>query len=386
MKYFLIAGEASGDLHASRLMEEIQRRDPQADFRYFGGDKMQSVGGTLLRHYRTLAYMGFYPVLRHLPDILRGRRECRRAIADFRPEAVILIDYPGFNLDFIAPWVKRKLPQTKVVYYISPKIWAWKSYRLSKIKRYVDLMLSILPFEVDWYHERGYEVNYVGNPTVDELTAVKSRPFDRDAFCEQYELNANQDIIAILPGSRKTEIAYNLPVMIEGCCGFPGHQLVVAGAPSMTIDDYKSILDNHRVVPPVKVVFNDQYSLLRASSVAAVTSGTATLETAYLEVPQVVCYALKGGKLFYRFMKWALRHIRYVSLVNLLLNREAVRELLGPDFTIDNLRSEVFRLLENSRDARRMREDYAEMIRLLGPAGAPERAAVAVLKLIASPS
>jgi len=384
MKYFLIAGEASGDLHASHLMEAILQQDPKAEFRYFGGEKMQAVGGTLLRHYRTLAYMGFWPVIRHLPEILRGRRQCRQSIADFNPETVILIDYPGFNLDFIAPWVKRKMPRTKVVYYISPKIWAWKSYRLKKIRKYVDLMLSILPFEVAWYHERGYEVNYVGNPTVDELSAVKAQSFDRDAFCRKYELNENQDIIAILPGSRKTEIANNLPVMIEGCCGFPGHQLVVAGAPSMTISDYQAILDNHRVVPPVKVVFNDQYSLLRASSVAAVTSGTATLETAYLEVPQVVCYALKGGKLFYRIMRWALRHIRYVSLVNLLLDHEAVKELLGPYFTIGNLRREIFRLLENSREARLMKQQYAEMIRVLGPAGAPQRAAQAILKLMNS--
>ena len=381
MKYYLIAGEASGDLHASRLMRALREQDAEAEFRYFGGDAMQAEGGTLVRHYRTLAYMGFYQVARHLPEILRGRSQCKQDIAAWRPDAIVLVDYPGFNLH-IAQWARSALPAVRIVYYISPKIWAWKSWRLRSIRRDVDLLLSILPFEVEWYRRRGYEVTYVGNPTVDELEPVVAEPFDRAAFCHRNELNDNQSIIALVAGSRRAEVEDNLPLMIEACCGLPGYQLVVAGAPGLDEAFYAPILDRHRVVPPVKVVFGQTYDLLRASDIATVTSGTATLETAYLGVPQVVCYYFRGGRLVYRIMKAALRSIRYVSLVNLLLGREAVRELLGPYLTIPNLRSEVTKFTDNSPERRRVLADYDEMRRLLGSAGAPRRAAAAVTALL----
>lgn len=381
MRYYLIAGEASGDLHASRLMRALREQDAGAEFRYFGGEAMQAEGGTLVRHYRTLAYMGFYQVVRHLPEILQGRRQCKQDITAWRPDAIVLVDYPGFNLH-IARWARRAMPGVKTVYYISPKIWAWKSWRLRAIRRDVDLLLSILPFEVEWFRRRGYEVTYVGNPTVDELAPVVASPFDREDFCRRNLLNDNQSIIALLAGSRRAEVEANLPLMIEACCGLPGYQLVVAGAPGLDAAFYAPILDRHRIVPPVKVVFGQTYDLLRASEIATVTSGTATLETAYLGVPQVVCYYFKGGRPVYRLMQLALRSIRHVSLVNLLLGREAVRELLGPYLTVESLRREVKKFTDNSPERRQVLADYDEMRRLLGPAGAPQRAAAAVTDLL----
>ena len=378
MRYYLIAGEASGDLHASRLMRALAAQDPAAEFRYFGGDAMQAEGGTLVRHYSTLAYMGFYQVVRHLPAILQGRRDCQADLLAWRPDVLVLVDYPGFNLQ-IAQWARRALPGVRTVYYISPKVWAWKSWRLRALRRDVDLLLSILPFEVAWFGQRGYEVTYVGNPTVDELAPVVATPFDRTAFCQRNDLNANQSIIALVAGSRRAEVEANLPLMIEACCGLPGYQLVVAGAPGLDANFYAPILDRHRVVPPVKVVFGQTYDLLRAAEVATVTSGTATLETAYLDVPQVVCYHFRGGHIAYRIMQLALRSIHHVSLVNLLLGRTAVCELLGPYLTVPRLRSEVVKFTDNSPERRQLLADYAEMRRLLGPAGAPERAARAIL-------
>lgn len=388
MKYYLIAGEASGDLHASRLMRQLRLQDPKAEFRFFGGDAMQGEGGTLVCHYRDLAYMGFVQVALHLRQILGGMKRCKEDIAAYAPDAVILIDYPGFNLD-IAKWVKQNMPETKVIYYISPKIWAWKEYRLKNIRRYVDCLLSILPFEVDWFAERGYKVDYVGNPTVDELAPIAAAPFDRSAFCTQHGLNENQSIIAVLPGSRKAEVSGNLPIMLEAVTSLSCHQVVVAGAPGLTPDFYESILSRYRMVPPVRLVFDETYSLLRAAEVAAVTSGTATLETAYLRVPQVVCYQFRGGMPFYRIMKWVLRHIGHVSLVNLILcgigkqgQEPAVTELLGPFLTPQRLRSELKTLLGDSAPRREMLARYDRMIALLGSPGAPEKAARRILELL----
>lgn len=387
MKYYIIAGEASGDLHASHLMKELKAQDPKAEFRYFGGDAMQAVGGTLVRHYRELAYMGFVQVALHLPQILTGMRDCKRDVRSFSPDAVILVDYPGFNLG-MAKWVKRNMPGVKVFYYISPKIWAWKEYRIRQIRQYVDCLLAIFPFEVEWFRQRGYEVTYVGNPTVDELAPVLAQPFDREAYCLRHGINSNQSVIAILPGSRRAEVMDNLPLMLDAATTISCHQVVVAGAPGLSPDVYAEIIRKHNMVPPVKLVFGETYDLLRAAEVAAVTSGTATLETAYLRCPQVVCYRFGGGRLFYNVMKFVLRHIRFVSLVNLVIDgfagrlsadESAVRELLGYKLTPDSLHHELVALLGESAERKKMLTYYDRMSQTLGEPGAPVRAASAIL-------
>ena len=387
MKYYLIAGEASGDLHASHLMRQLQARDPKAQFRFFGGDAMAAVGGELVCHYRDLAYMGFVQVALHLPQILQGMRRCKEDIAQFAPDAIILVDYPGFNLG-IAKWVKTQMPSVKVFYYISPKIWAWKEYRIKQIRRYVDRLLCILPFEVEWFRQRGFEVSYVGNPTVDELAPVVAEPFDRDDFCRRHEINANQSIIALLPGSRKAEVNDNLPLMLEAATTISCHQLIIAGAPGLAPDFYERIIRRYQMVPPVRIVFGETYNLVRAAEVAAVTSGTATLETAYLRCPQVVCYRFGGGKLVYSIMKQVLRHIRFVSLVNLVIDgfskehplvEPAVPELLGYKCTSHELHQLLVSLSGQSEARSRMLAQYDEMIRILGAPGAPARAAEEIL-------
>lgn len=390
MKYYLIAGEASGDLHASFLMRQLKKLDPQAHFRFFGGDSMAAEGGTLVRHYRDLAYMGFVQVVRHLPQILQGMKTCKNDIAQYQPDAVILIDYPGFNLD-IAKWVKTQMPSVKVFYYISPKIWAWKEYRIKQIRKYVDRLLCILPFEVEWFHQRGYEVTYVGNPTVDELAPIVAHAFDRQDFCLRHEINANQSIIALLPGSRRAEVNDNLPKMLEAATSISCHQLVVAGAPAVPRELYDQIIRRYQMVPPVKIVFGETFDLVRAAEVAAVTSGTATLETAYLGCPQVVCYCFGGGKLVYSIMQYVLRHIRFVSLVNLLLDgfskdhpleKPAVPELLGYKFSSELLHQELVSLMGQSEARSRMLAQYARMKEILGEPGAPVRAASAILEIL----
>lgn len=388
MKYYLIAGEASGDLHASHLMRQLKQKDSKAQFRFFGGDAMSSVDGSLVCHYRNLAYMGFVQVALHLPQILKGMKLCRSDIEAFAPDAVILVDYPGFNLK-MAKWIKTHLPQTKVFYYISPKIWAWKEYRIRQIRKYVDCLLSIFPFEVEWFRQRGYEVTYVGNPTVDELSAVLSEPFDREVFCQRHGINSNQSIIAVLPGSREAEVLGNLPVMLDAATSISCHQVVIAGAPGFDASFYAEIIRRHNMVPPVKLVFGETYDLLRAAEVAVVTSGTATLETAYLRCPQVVCYQMGGGRVAYYLMKFLLRHIRYVSLVNLILDgfsREnplvtpAVTELLGYKFTASALHRRLLSLCGASAERRRVLSEYDRMIRILGAPGAPSRAASAIIE------
>ena len=380
MKYYLIAGEASGDLHASRLMQELKEQDPFADFRFYGGDAMKAVGGTLVCHYSKLAYMGFVQVALHLREILSGMSQCKKDIAAYQPDAVILVDYPGFNLG-IAKWVKKNL-KAKVIYYISPKIWAWKEYRLKDIRENVDCMLSILPFEVDYYKKHDYEITYVGNPTVDELETLRTENFNREEFCNKHDLNSNQSIIAILAGSRKAEVKGNLPIMLDAVSKIPCHQIVVAGAPGLTPEFYAPILEKYKTVPPVRVVFGETYDILRSSSVAAVTSGTATLETAFLNVPQVVCYQFKGGMLVYKIMELALRRIRYVSLVNLLLDAPSVVELLGPYLTPNRLREELLKILDDGDDRRKMLAEYDRMRLILGQPGAPQRAAAKIIEIL----
>ena len=372
MKYYLIAGEASGDLHASHLMAAILREDAQAEFRFYGGDMMAAVGGTCVQHYREMAYMGFTEVIAHLRPILNNMKNCKRDIMQWCPDVLILIDYPSFNLK-VAKYVKQQLG-IPVFYYISPKLWAWKEYRIKDIRRYVDKVYSILPFEVEFYQRHNYSIDYVGNPTVDELAI---RPYANESFAQFTAAQHLPDkpIIALLAGSRKAEIRRNLPRMIEAAQGFTNYQLVIAGAPGIDADMYKPYLRQGRV----SVVFDATYRLLAQSSAAVVTSGTATLEAALLHVPQVVCYAMPGGKLAYDFFKNILK-IRYVSLVNLIADREVVTELLVHHCTAERIGDELNYLLHDREVHKRVMEGYGEVERRLGKPGAPQRAAQSIVE------
>lgn len=360
-------------MHASNLMKALQREDPDAEFRYFGGDLMAACGGTLVKHYRDMAYMGFIPVLMNLDKVLANMRLCKQDITAARPDVVILVDYPGFNLK-IAKYVKTRL-NIPVYYYISPKIWAWKEWRVKSIRRYVDRLYSILPFEVPFYARHHYEVEYVGNPTVDELAV---RPFADETFADFVSDCGLDDkpIIALLAGSRVSEIKNNLPLMIEAAEPFTDYQLVVAGAPGISPDLYTPYLQGHRV----KVVQGKTYRLLQQSRVALVTSGTATLETALLRVPQVVCYWVGGGKLFYKIFEKILK-VPYVSLVNLIANAPVVCELLGYRATVENLRWELSRLFEEEA-RQKMLAGYDLVADRLGAPGAPENAARSMVKAL----
>ena len=375
MKYYLIVGEASGDLHASHLMAALKEEDPRAEFRFFGGDMMAAVGGTMVKHYKELAYMGFIPVLLHLRTIFANMKRCKEDIVAWSPDVVVLVDYPGFNLD-IAKFVhaKTKIP---VYYYISPKIWAWKEYRIKNIRRDVDELFSILPFEVEFFEGHQYPIHYVGNPTVDEVTAFKAaNPETFADFISDNEL-ADKPIIALLAGSRKQEIKDNLPDMIRAASAFPDYQLVLAAAPGISPEYYAEFVKGTNL----QVIFGRTYSLLQQADVALVTSGTATLETALFRVPQVVCYHTPVGKLV-SFLRKHILKVKFISLVNLIAGREVVRELVADTMTVENMRNELKRLLFQEDYRRKMLDGYEEMARLLGPAGAPRHAAREMVKLL----
>jgi lipid-A-disaccharide synthase len=367
MKYYLIAGEASGDLHASNLMKALKSKDVAADFRYFGGDLMQEEGGELVKHYREMAFMGVIPVLLNIRTIMRNMRICREDIRVYKPDVVILIDYPGFNLK-IAQFVKTKL-NIPVYYYISPKIWAWKKYRIKSFRKYVDRMFCILPFEVDFFKSLNYKVDYVGNPSVDSVSAfreeMKNRP---DTFVENNGLK-DKPILAILAGSRKAEIKQNLPAMLSVAADFPEYNAVIAGAPGLTPDDYKRCGECR-----VKIVYGQTYEILRHASVAMVTSGTATLETALFRVPQVVCYYMNGGKLV-NFVFKNFFHVPYISLVNLIAGSEVVRELFGAEFSYKKIHAELTRIVRDDKYRNEMLAGYDRVISILGEPGASERTA-----------
>jgi lipid-A-disaccharide synthase len=377
MKYFLIAGEASGDLHASNLMIALQAEDAQAEFSFFGGDLMQSAGGTLIKHYREMAYMGVLPVLLHARAILRNMKCCREAIRSYRPDVVILIDYPGFNLQ-IAKFVKTKC-RIPVHYYISPKIWAWKKYRIHALRRYVDRMFCIFPFEKTFYRALDYPVDYVGNPSVDSVAAYKAkRRREKDDFLQENGLDESP-LIVILAGSRRQEIKDNLPAMLDAGASFPEYRCVIAGAPGLERADYVKYMKG-RDVP---VVFGQTYALLEHSHTALVTSGTATLETALFRVPQVVCYYFPGRWLV-NFVYRHFFHVPYISLVNLIAGREIVQELFGARFSREQIRAELKRLLRESAYRRQMQYDYDEIIRLLGKPGASQRTAGRIMEALKS--
>ena len=370
MRYYLIAGEASGDLHASRLIHALRQEDAQAEFRCFGGDLMAAEGATIVKHYRELAYMGFVPVLLHLRTILGNMRQCKEDIAAWRPDAVILVDYPGFNLS-IAKFVKEQ-GICPVYYYISPKIWAWKEYRIKQIRRDVDELFSILPFEVPFFEEKHhYPIHYVGNPTkteVEEFLESKKPEVRREA---------SLPVIALLAGSRKQEIKDNLPAMLSAVKGLEtAYRIVVAGAPAIDADYYRQFVEGSGV----EVVFNQTYQLLSEAHAALVTSGTATLETALFNVPQVVCYETPLPWLIGRLRKVVLR-VRYISLVNLIADSEVVRELVADTFSVENIREELNKILDGpARDA--MLSGYGEVRRRLGDQCAPEETARIIYSLL----
>ena len=376
MKYYLIVGEASGDLHASRLMQSLMQYDPEAEFRFFGGDLMAKVGGTRVKHYRELAYMGFVPVLLHLPTIFKNMKMCKEDIMRWKPDAVILVDYPGFNLS-IAKFVKKNT-NIPVYYYISPKIWAWKEWRIKAIKRDVKEMFSILPFEVPFYEKKhNYKIHYVCNPTAEEVDNFRHVYSEsKDEFCQRNGLSS-KPIIALLAGSRKQEIKDNLPSMLEAARHFEDYQMVVAAAPSITESYYKKFLGDSEA----KMVKTQTYELLSHATVALVTSGTATLETALLNVPQVVCYETPVPKL----IRFAFKHIikvRFISLVNLIADKEIVQELLADRFSIRNIANELYRILPGQPSRERMLADYQLVRDRLGNEVAPDNAArIMVVKL-----
>lgn len=369
MKYYLIVGEASGDLHASRLMQSLMQYDPEAEFRFFGGDLMAKVGGTRVKHYRELAYMGFVPVLLHLPTIFKNMKMCKEDIMRWKPDVVILVDYPGFNLS-IAKFVKKNT-NIPVYYYISPKIWAWKEWRIKAIKRDVREMFSILPFEVPFYEKKhNYKIHYVGNPTTEEVDNFRHVYSEsKDEFCQRNGLSS-KPIIALLAGSRKQEIKDNLPSMLEAARHFEDYQMVVAAAPSIAESYYKKYLGDSEA----KMVKTQTYELLSHATVALVTSGTATLETALLNVPQVVCYETPVPKL----IRFAFKHIikvRFISLVNLIADKEIVQELLADRFSIRNIANELYRILPGQPSRERMLADYQLVRERLGDKVAPDNAA-----------
>ena len=410
MKYYLIAGEASGDLHASHLMQSLKKQDADAQFRFFGGDLMAAVGGTLVKHYRELAYMGFVPVLLHLRTILRNMKMCKQDIATWHPDVVILVDYPGFNLK-IAKYVHRgydgrvvrgredsssaesnlvpPYPRTpappKVYYYISPKIWAWKEYRIKNIKRDVDELFSILPFEVPFFEQKHhFPIHYVGNPTAQEvreyLQALSATPSSVEAALAPLTQGrlTGAPVIALLAGSRKQEIKDNLPAMIAATRHLADrYDIVLAGAPSIEPAYYGPFLAGTHV----SLVVNKTYPLLSKAVAALVTSGTATLETCMFRVPQTVCYYTPLPRLA-GFLKRSFLKVRFVSLVNLIADREVVRELVADTFSVENIRQELERILPGGDQRQRMLADYEEVHRCLGESHAPDEAARIMVHLL----
>ncbi len=375
MKYYLIVGEASGDLHASNLMKALMAEDPEAEFRFFGGDLMTAVGGTCVKHYRELAYMGFIPVLLHLRTIFSNMDRCKHDIEAWKPDVLILVDYPGFNLK-IAAYIKKHT-QIPIYYYISPKIWAWKEYRIKNIRRDVDKLFSILPFEVDFFRGHHYPVDYVGNPCVDAVDSfLRTDTETKEQFCQRLNLESSRPIIALLAGSRKQEIKDNLSRMMEASRSFPQCQFVIAGAPGIAPEFY-----SHYITDGAKIVFGETYRLLRHSEAALVTSGTATLETALFRVPQVVCYYTAAGKLV-SFLRRHILKVKYISLVNLVSGSEVVTELVADGMTVDNIRCELSAIIEGGSRRIQMLSGYDRMIQILGTPGASERAAKLMVKYL----
>ncbi|RVT98222.1 lipid-A-disaccharide synthase [Mucilaginibacter limnophilus] len=365
MKYYLVAGEASGDLHGANLMKALKQQDARAEFRYFGGDLMQAEGGTLVKHYADMAYMGFLEVALNLRSILKNLKQCKQDILAWNPDVLVLIDFPGFNLK-IAEFAKSH--GLLVCYYISPKVWAWNQKRVLRIKRVVDHLFCILPFEVDFFNSWDMKVDYVGNPLLDAAAAFSPDP----AFLEKYQLT-NKKIVALLPGSRKQEINYLLPDMVQVAGRFPDYQFVIAGAPSFSSGYYEPYL-NGRNIP---VVFNATYDLLTHAEAAIVASGTATLETALFNVPQVVVY--KGSAITIAIGRMVIK-IKFISLVNLIMDKPVVKELIQQDCNPEKISAELELLVKNNTYRQNMLVDYDELDRRMGEPGASAKTASLIVK------
>lgn len=367
MKYYIIAGEASGDLHGSNLMKSLKKKDPNAEFRFWGGDLMKEQGGTLVKHYRDLAFMGFLEVAMNLRTILNNIKICKDDIKANRPDVLILVDYPGFNLR-IAKFAKEL--GIKVIYYISPQLWAWKEGRVEIIKKYVDEMMVILPFEEDFYKKHGVHSHFVGHPLLDAISSLKEIKIND--FKKEHGLN-EKEIIALLPGSRKQEVEKMLEIMLSVRPHFKNYQFVIAGAPSLPKEFYQKYVDDN-----VHFVSNETYDLLRCSKAALVTSGTATLETALLNVPEVVCY--RGSKISYAIAKRLVKNIKYISLVNLIMDREVVKELIQNDLNTKSLVEELNKVLEVEKRTQLLK-NYELLREKLGGSGASDHAADVILKV-----
>ncbi|WP_231464578.1 MULTISPECIES: lipid-A-disaccharide synthase [unclassified Pedobacter] len=364
MKYYLVAGEASGDLHGANLMKALKAEDKEAVFRYFGGDKMQAEGGELIKHYAEMAFMGFTEVLLNLQTIFKNLKNCKNDISAWKPDVLILIDFPGFNLK-IAEFAKKQ--GIKVCYYISPKIWAWNQKRVLKIKRDVDHMFCILPFEVDFYKEWGMDVDYVGNPLLDEKAQFKADP----TFSANYNFGDDK-IIALLPGSRKQEIERLLPEMLSVTSQFPNYAFAIAAAPTFTEDYYQQFIAGKNV----KLIFNNTYNLLFHAHAALVASGTATLETALFKVPQVVVY--KGGAISIAIARMLVK-IKFISLVNLIVNKKIVTELIQEDCNTAKI-SEELNLIISGEGRKTMLNEYEQLLNLMGTPGASEKTAALIVR------
>ena len=367
MKYFLVAGEASGDLHGSNLMKELKKEDPAAEFLFFGGDLMKAVGGTLIKHYREMAFMGFINVILNIRTIKRNMELCKKEMLRFNPDVIILIDYPGFNLR-IAEFAKQN--QIKVFYYISPKIWAWKEYRVKKIKEYVDEMFTILPFETDFYKKHNYEVNYVGNPLLDSVSDFRKNAQTKDDFLKTNGLD-DRPIVALLAGSRVQEIKRILPVMLDSVEQFQEFQFVIAGVKTVDLELYKTILNGRNL----KLIFDQTYDLLHFAHSALVASGTAALETALFDVPQIVLYQVEGGRIM-DFIMWTfVMKTKWVSLPNIILGKEAIKELLQVNMTVKNITSEMKKMLFDESYRNKIENDYKRLHEIMGQPGSSQRAA-----------
>ncbi len=369
-KIYIIAGEASGDLHASNLIKALKSEEPELDFRGWGGDKMQDAGMDLVKHIKDLAFMGFAEVVMNLRTILKNFKICQKDIEAYQPDVLILVDYPGFNLR-MAEWAKSK--GIKVVYYISPQVWAWKQSRVHKIKRFVDKMYVILPFEKDFYATYDFGVEYVGHPLLDAIEQYEENAISTEEFIAKNELE-HKPILAILPGSRKQEVTKKLPIMLNAIQNFQDYQIVVAGAPSLEEDFYRGLISEH-----TKIVYHQTYDLLRNSEAAVVTSGTATLEAALLGTPEVVCYV--GSPISYRIAKRLIK-IKFISLVNLIMDREVVKELIQHECTAENIRKELDLIRRGGEKRERLLNDYVELKNKLGGGGASKKVAQSLLKTI----
>lgn len=373
MRYFIIAGEASGDLHASFLMKGIKMKDPEAEFCFFGGDLMAEQGGTLLKHYREMAFMGFFTVLLNLKQIKINFRLAEEKLVEFNPDVLILVDYPGFNLR-MARFAKSH--NIRTFYYISPKIWAWKASRVKWVKNYVDELFTIFPFEKDFYDKHDYKIRYVGNPTVDELAVRPNMDQTYQKFISQNNLE-DKPIVALLAGSRRQEIQLILPVLMKVAAQFPDYQFVIGGAPSIPVSLYHENMRGWKI----PVLFGQTYELLQQSRAALVASGTATLETAVINVPQVVCYIMELGRFTSLLKKYFLK-IQWFSLVNLVMNKEIVKEFFQENCTPDVVAAELKRILEDTAYREEMLQNYQLMLAKLGPPGCADRAAEEMVGLL----